>query len=97
MEDLRSRWPDYDLYYSERGGLGISYDSMGVSVSNNYEDRGGPYITVYGNFEGAVDSTLELPDKTEGITEYSNDILLLKLDPTVFLPLRQRGWSEPDT
>lgn len=78
--DLRSRWPDYDLYYNERGGLGISYDSIGVSVDNMYEDRGGPYVTVYGNFEGAVDSTLELPDKTEGLKEYSNDLLLLQLD-----------------
>ena len=80
VEDLKTRWPEYDLYYSERGGLGISYDSIGVSVNNIYEDRGGPYVTVYGNFEGAVDSTLELPDKTEGLREYSNDMLLLQLD-----------------
>lgn len=80
LNELKSRWPDYDLYYNERGGLGITYESIGVSVDNIYEDRGGPYITVYSNFEGAVDSTLELPYKTEGLLEYSNENLLLKLD-----------------
>jgi hypothetical protein len=80
VQELKSRWPEYDLYYNERGGLGISYDSIGISADNAYQDRGGPFITVYANFEGAVDSTLELPDKTEGLREYSNDLLFLKLD-----------------
>ena len=80
VNELKSLWPEYDEYYNERGALGVSYDSIGLSADNMFEDRGGPYITVYGNFEGAVDPALELPDKAEGLGEYSNDILLLRLD-----------------
>ena len=80
IDDLQKEWPDYDLYYNQRGGLGISYDSIGVEVNNWYEDRGGPFITVYSNFEGALDSSLELPGKADGLKNYSNDLLLLRLD-----------------
>lgn len=94
--DLREEWPDYDLSYDERGGMGVSYDSIGVSVNNWYEDRGGPFITVYSNFEGAIAPSLELPGKTEGLKDYSNDLLLLRLDADSIFEAEKRRLDRAD-
>jgi hypothetical protein len=80
VEELLKDWPAYDLYYNERGGVGVSYDSIGINIDNLYADRGGPYITVFGNFEGDISSEVTLPAQLELLKDFSNDMVLLKLD-----------------
>lgn len=62
VERLRETWTDYDHYYIGRGSHQIAYYAAGVRIPYIDSPEPGPYIEIYGNYEGPLTDGVSLPD-----------------------------------